>query len=195
LNVITIKNLIIDADLGLSNDKESEGVAAKFLPYIHNSDVIKKHFSGQKDFNELCYIPFYRYVDFDALIGFREMYNTLTDKPTNILDHQGYHPLGNKPGNMKNDIRNLKPIHNKYYKEIKETCRKNNINLIAVMTPMCSNVKGLDYFEKANKIYPEIHNLENVVQGDQYFSSCGHMNDKGARMFTTIIIEKFFEKK
>jgi hypothetical protein len=190
-----IKTVILEADLGLSNEKKSESIAAQFLPYIHNSEVIKEHFSDQADFKELYYIPFYRYIDFDALIGFREMYNTVTDKPTNILNNQGYHPLGHKPGKMKNDIRKLKPIHNKYYEEIKEVCKQNNIKLITVMTPMCSNVKGLDYFEKANQIYPEIHNLENVVHGDQYFSSCGHMNDAGARLFTKIVIEKFFGKK
>jgi hypothetical protein len=190
-----IKTVLLEADLGLSNEKESDAIAAKFLPYIHHSETIKKHFLQHENFNELFYIPFYRYVDFDALIGFREMYNTATDKPTNILDHLGYHPLGKKPGNMKNDIRALKPIRNKYYEEIKQICKQNHYNLITVMTPMCSNVKGLDYFEKANKIYPEIHNLENVVQGDQYFSSCGHLNDTGARMFTTTIIKRFFNKK
>jgi len=190
-----IKNVIIEADLGLCNEKQSEAIAAKFLPYIHHSEIIKKHFSDQKDFNALYYIPFYRYVDFDALIGFREMYNTAIHKPNNTLDHLGYHPLGHKPGNMKNDLTPLKPIRNKYYEEIKQICKENNYHLIAVMTPMCSNVKGMDYFEKANKIYPEIYNLENVVQGDQYFSSCGHLNDTGARMFTKIVIEKFFEKK
>jgi len=191
-----IKTVILEADLGLCNEKESEMIAAKFLPYIHHSEIIKNHFSSQENFNELYYIPFYRYVDFDALIGFREMYNTATSKPTNILDHLGYHPLINKKqGNMKNDIRALKPIHNKYYEEIKQICKQNNYNLITVMTPMCTNVKGLDYFEKANQIYPEIHNLENVVQGDEYFSSCGHMNDVGARMFTEVIIERFFENK
>ena len=190
-----IKTVILEADLGLCNEKESDAIAAKFLPYIHHSEVIREHFSKLKNFNELYYIPFYRYVDFDALIGFREMYQTATGKPTNILDNQGYHPLtNNKPGNMKNDIRALKPIRNKYYEEIKQICKQNNYNLIAVMTPMCSNVKGLDYFEKANQIYPEIHNLENVVQGDQYFSSCGHMNDAGARMFTEVVLEMFFEK-
>jgi hypothetical protein len=191
-----IKTVILEADLGLCNEKESEMIAAKFLPYIHHSEIIKNHFSGQENFNELYYIPFYRYIDFDALIGFREMYNTATDKPTNILDNLGYHPLAsNKPGNMKNDIRALKPIRNKYYEEIKQICKLNNYKLITVMTPMCTNVKGLDYFEKANQIYPEIHNLESVVQGDQYFSSCGHMNDSGARMFTSIVIENFFGKK
>jgi hypothetical protein len=191
-----IKNVILEADLGLCNEKESEAIAAKFLPYIHHSETIKNHFSGQENFKELYYIPFYRYIDFDALIGFREMYNTATGTTTNILHNLGYHPLkSNKRGNMKNDIRALKPIRNKYYEEIKQICMQNNYNLISVMTPMCTNVKGLDYFEKANKIYPEIHNLENMVQGDQYFSSCGHMNDAGARIFTEVVIEKFFEKK
>ena len=190
-----IKTVILEADLGLCNEKESDAIAAKFLPYIHHSETIKEHFSKQENFNALYYIPFYRYIDFDALIGFREMYNTAIGKPTNILDHLGYHPLGHKPGNMKNDIRALKPIRNKYYEEIKQICKQNNYNLIAVMTPMCNNVKGLDYFEKANKIYPEINNLENVVQGDQYFSSCGHMNDTGARMFTAVVIKQFFGRK
>jgi hypothetical protein len=186
--------VILEADLGLSNEKESAPIAAKFLPYIHHSETIKNHFSGQENFNELYYMPFYRYLDFDAIIGFREMYQTATRKPTNILDNLGYHLLGKKTGNMKNDIRALKPIRNTYYEEIKQICQQNNYNLITVMTPMCANVKGLDYFEKANRIYPEIHNLENVVQGDQYFSSCGHMNDAGARMFTRIVIKKFFFK-
>ena len=190
-----IKTVILEADLGLCNEKESEAIAAKFLPYIHHSEIIKNHFSSQENFRELYYIPFYRYIDFDALIGFREMYQTATGKPTNILDNLGYHPLtSNKPGNMKNDIRALKPIRNKYYEEIKQICKANHYNLITVMTPMCSNVKGLDYFEKANQIYPEIHNLENVVQGDQYFSSCGHMNDSGARLFTEVLLKRVFGK-
>ena len=190
-----IKTVILEADLSLCNEKESDAITAKFLPYIHHSEIIREHFSKQENFKKLYYIPFYRYIDFDALIGFREMYNTATNKPTNILDHLGYHSLGHKPGNMKNDIRALKPIRNKYYEEIKQICKENNYTLITVMTPMCTNVKGLDYFVKANKIYPEIHNLENVVQGDQYFSSCGHLNDIGARKFTSIVIERFFEKK
>lgn len=190
-----IKTVILEADLGLCNEKESDMIAGKFLPYIHHSEVIATHFSDLENFDELYYIPFYRYIDFDALIGFQEMYQTATNKPTNILDNLGYHPLkSKKQGNMKNDIRALKPIRNKYYEEIKQICNQNNYKLITVMTPMCSNVKGLDYFEKANKIYPEIHNLENLVQGDNYFSSCGHMNDAGARLFTQKFIERFFDK-
>jgi hypothetical protein len=191
----TIKNVILEADLNLSNEQMADGIASKFLPYIHNSKIIERHFSSQKEFNQLFYIPFYRYVAFEPRIGFREMYDAAREKPTKLLDHLGYYPLGKNPNaNMKNDLTNLKPLHNKYYEEIKQICKAHKINLIAVMTPMCTNTKGLDYFQKVNKVYPEIHNYENAVEGDQYFSSCGHMNDTGARKFTSKILKDFFNK-
>ncbi|KIA99803.1 hypothetical protein OA93_02995 [Flavobacterium sp. KMS] len=191
-----IKNVILEADLNLSNDQESEGVSTKFLPYIHNSTVIKNHFSTEENFNKLFYIPFYRYVKYDSEIGFREVYKTVIGEKTNALDNLGYYPLvKHKNGNMKNNIVNLNPLsHNKYYEEIKNICKANDINFIAVMTPMCENVVGMNYFEKVKKAYPEIHNYENVVKEDKYFSSCGHMNDSGARIFTTRILKDFFNK-
>ena len=187
-----IKNVIVEADLNLSNEKRAEGIASKFLPYIHSSKVVENHFSKEDDFSKLYYIPFYRYLKFDAQIGFREMFFNFIHKKTSHLQNSGYAALKGNKGNMKNDIRALKPIKNKYYEEIKQICAANKINLIAVMTPMCSNTKGLDYFEKVNAIYPEIHNYESVVTDDHYFSSCGHLNDKGATLFTTRIIEDFF---
>ena len=191
-----IKNVILEADLNLSNDKESDGVSAKFLPYIHSSKVIKDHFSTQENFNELYYLPFYRYIKYDTKIGFREIYNISKGESTNALDNLGYYPLEkHKNGNMKNNIVNLKPLrHNKYYEEIKNICKANKINFIAVMTPMCENVVGMNYFEKVKKAYPEIHNYENVVVENQYFSSCGHMTDEGARIFTARILKDFFAK-
>ena len=192
----TIKNVILEADLNLSNDKESDGVSAKFLPYIHNSKVIKEHFSTQENFYELYYIPFYRYIKFDGKIGFREVCKVVQKEKTNALDNLGYYPLAkHKNGNMKNNIVNLNPLpHNKYYEEIKRICKENNLNLITVMTPMCENVVGMNYFAKVKKAYPEIHNYENVVVEDKYFSSCGHMTDEGAKLFTARILKDFFNK-
>ncbi|MFV8372605.1 hypothetical protein [Flavobacterium sp. LB2P74] len=189
-----IKTVLLEADLNLSNEQRAEGISARFLPYIHQSKTIRDHFSKENDFRALYYIPFYRYVVFDARIGFREAYKTAIAATTNSLNHLGYYPLGNKKGNMKNNIANLKPLHNKYYEEIKQICTTNQINLIVVTTPMCSTVIGMDYFEKVIKMYPEIHNYEGVVQGDGYFSSCGHLNDAGAKKFTSIVISDFFTK-
>ncbi|CAA9203664.1 hypothetical protein FLA105534_04844 [Flavobacterium bizetiae] len=191
-----IKNVILEADLNLSSDYNAEGISALFLPYIHNSDVIKKHFESQENFNELYYIPLYRYIKYDTKIGFREVFFTAIHKKTNALDNLGYYPLEkHKNGNMKNNIINLNPLpHNKYYEEIKAICKAHNINLITVMTPMCENVIGIDYFDKVKAAYPEIYNYENVVKENKYFSSCGHMTDEGAKIFTARILKDFFNK-
>jgi hypothetical protein len=193
-NKFQIKNLILEADLSICNEKRDEGTTARFMPYIHTNSSIKEHYKNELDFKQLFYVPFYRYIKFDAKIGFREVYEVLSKKPTNTLYNKGYYPLiSDKKGSMKNNISTLKVIRNKYYEEIKKLCKQNNINLIVVMTPMCKNTKGLDYFDKVKKQYPEINNFENTVTDDRYFASCGHLNNEGAIIYTNHIINTFFK--
>lgn len=191
-----IKNVILQADLNLCSIDRAEGISCQFLPYIHNSEAIRQHFENENNFNEIYYIPFYRYIKYGTRIGFREMTFNAIHKKTSHLQNGGFFPLdGVENGNMKNNIVNLNPLpHNKYYEEIKKICKENNINLITVMTPMCENVAGMNYFDKVKKAYPEIYNYENAVVENKYFSSCGHMNRKGAELFTARIIKDFFEK-
>jgi hypothetical protein len=173
-----INNVIVETDLNLSNEKRDDGTFGRFMPFMHQSKTITTHFKNEADFMELYYVPFYRYLKFDEKIGFRAWYKTLINEPTNLMQYQGY----------------LKPLRNRYFEEIKQICKANSINLIAVTTPMCTNVKGMEYFEKVKALYPEIKEYEHLVEGDQYFSSCGHLNDKGARLFTTKIINDLFKK-
>lgn len=190
-NKYEIKNLILEADLSICNEKRDEGTTARFMPYIHHNEIIKKHYKNEPDFFQVYYLPFYRYIKFDNKIGFRELYDVVSKKPTNALHNKGYYPLiSKKKGNMKNDISSLKAIRNKYYEEIKQICKENNIKLTVVMTPMCENTKGLNYFDKVQQLYPEIHNFENVIANDDNFSSCGHLNHKGAMKFSKVLIER-----
>ena len=191
-----IKNIIVEIDLNLSNEKRDDGTFGRFMPFMHESKTITDHFVTEADFTELYYVPFYRYIQFDAKVGFRAWYKTLVNEPTNTLSNQGYYPLGYNPkANMKNNIESLIPLRNRYYEEIKQICKTNHINLIAVTTPMCSNVKGMGYFEKVKKIYPEIKDFENVIHEDKYFSSCGHLNDQGAKIFTKTLLDSLVFKK
>jgi len=187
-----IKNVIIDTDITLKSEKKSEGTFLKFLPFLYSSPVIKKHLENEDDFNCLYYIPFYRYLKYETKIGFRQMFFYALNKKTKDVENGGYEAkLINEelhPEYLLSD-----PQKNRYYEEIRRICKENNINLIAVMTPMCSKLFGKDYFQKVNELYPEIHNYENKINDDKYFSSCGHMNDEGARLFTAKIIEDFFK--
>lgn len=187
-----IKKIILEADLNLVSNEMADGIASRLLPYIHTSEVVKEQFKTQNDFKKWYYIPFYRYLQYESRIGFREMFFNLIHKKTNDLDNNGYKPLYGTGKNMKYDLTNYKPIRNKYYEEIKKICEENNIELIVVSTPMCSNTVNMDYFEQIRTIYPEIHNCENFVEEDKYFSSCGHMNDEGATKFTERIVKEFF---
>lgn len=188
-----IKNVILETDLNLSNEKRDDGTFGRFMPFLHQSETITNHFKNESDFTELYYVPFYRYIQFDEKVGFRAWYKTLVKEPTNTLANNGYYPLGFNPkANMKNNIASLVPLRNRYFEEIKHICKANNIRLITVTTPMCSNVKGMEYFKKVKALYPEIKEYEHIVEGDQYFSSCGHLNDKGARLFTSKVIEDLY---
>ncbi|KAF2342160.1 hypothetical protein DMB71_05355 [Flavobacterium tistrianum] len=189
-----IKNVIIDVDVTLKTEKKSEGMSLRFLPYLHNSEVIKKHFETQNDFNVIYYIPFFRYLKFDTKIGFREMFFYALNKKNKEQNNGGYSPLSPNNGKMPPEVLNFQPKRNRYYEEIKKICKLNNIRLIAFMTPVCENAVGNDYFKKVNQIYPEIYNYENMVIEDKYFSNCGHMNDMGAKKFTARIIKDFFYK-
>ena len=195
-NKYEIKNLVLEADLSICNEKRDEGTTARFMPYIHGNEIIKKHYENESDFYQIYYLPFYRYIKFDNKIGFRELYDVASKKPTNTLHNRGYYPLiSHKKGNMKNDISSLKVIRNKYYEEIKQICKQKNIKLTVVMTPMCENTKGLNYFNKVQQLYPEIHNFENVITDDKYFASCGHLNNEGAVLYSREILQYLLKNK
>jgi len=186
-----IKNVIIDVDVTLRSEAKSEGTSLKFLPFLPSSNAIRKQFESEEEFHNLYYIPFYRYLKYEAKNGFREVFFSLINKKSKELNNGGYNALS-KSENLNPEVLDYAPQKNKYYEEIRSVCKSNNINLIAIMTPMCEKVAGIEYFQKVNQIYPEIHNYENVVVEDHYFSSCGHMNDNGARIFTARIIKDFF---
>lgn len=189
-----IKNIIIEVDLNINSDGYSEGTRARFMPYIHQSEVIRKHYKDIPEFNKLYYIPFYRYINYEAKIGFREVFFSLIQKKSSDMYYDGFYPLNNVGKNVSMNIKERSPKKNKAYDEIKQICKKNNINLIAITTPVCQNTTNMEYFKQVSLLYPEVHNYEKAVTEDQYFSSCGHMNYKGAKKFTAIILKDFFNK-
>ena len=192
----TIKNIILEVDLNINSEGYSEGTRARFMPYLKSNETVANYYNEIiPEFKSLYYLPFYRFIRNDAQIGFRQMFFSMINKPSADLLNEGFYALQGEGQNMKYDLTKYAPKRNKDYELIKNLCKTNNINLIVVSTPMCSSVKGIRYFEKIKNIYPEVHNCEHYVTEDKYFSSCGHMNEAGARVFTAKIIEDFFSTK
>ena len=191
-----IKTLILQVDLNINTNDHSEAIRSLFMPYLHQSKTIRDHYKSIPEYYELLYIPFYRYLHYDARIGFREMYYAAIHKGTNALENDGFYPLKTNKGKLiPADLSKYYPKRNVAYEEIKAICKKNNINLIALTTPMCMSTINRNYFNHISKVYPEIHHFENAVTDDKYFSTCGHMNKAGAIEFTKIVFKSLFKPK
>ena len=191
-----IKNLILQVDLNINTNDHSEAIRSLFMPYLHSSKTIRDFYKDLPEFDKLLYIPFYRYLHYDARVGFREMFETAIHKKTNALDNDGFYPLTkNQIPLTPADLSKYYPKKNKSYDDIKKICKENNINLIAITTPICKNTINRAYFNQIKLIYPEIRNFENAVTDDKYFATCGHMNQKGAIEFTKVIFNAYFIPK
>jgi hypothetical protein len=191
-----IKHLILQVDLNINTNDHSEAIRSLFMPYLHTSKTIREYYSDLPEYNQLLYIPFYRYMHYDARIGFREMYYSAIHKKTNVLENDGFHPLLNGPDKLvPADLSKYYPKRNKGYETIKAICKKNNIHLIALTTPMCMETINRDYFNHIQKVYPEILRFENAVTDDKYFSTCGHLNKDGAIEYTKVVFNALFKPK
>ena len=190
-----IKNIILEVDLNINTEGYSDGARARFMPYLKSYSTISEYYKNRiPEFNSLYYLPFYRYIQYDSQIGFREMFFSFINKPSASILNEGFYALQGEGQNMQYDL-TYTPKKNKDYELIKKLCKSKGINLIVVSTPICEKVNGISYFDKIKKIYPEVHNYENVVTEDKYFYTCGHMNEAGARVFTSKIIQDFFQTK
>ena len=189
-----IKTAIIQIDLNLCADEPSPKYLAQFLPFIHDSKTVANYLKSQPDYTLWYYIPFYRYIEYGTAIGFRETWDTWTEKPNVLLQNGGYYPLKSKGKNMKNSLNGLKPIRNASYEKIKFLCKKNNIQLIAVTTPICENTSNRAYFDQVTKVYPEIIRYDTVVNDDKYFSTCGHLNIEGATILSKKVLKDLSKK-
>ena len=189
-----IKTVIIQIDLNIGSDEPSPKYLAQFLPFIHDSKTVANYLKSQPDFNLWYYIPFYRYIEYGTAIGFRETWDTWTEKRNVLLQNGGYFPLKSIGKNMKNSLNGLKPIRNASYEKIKSICKKNNIRLIAVTTPICENTSNRAYFNQVTKVYPEIIRYDTVVNEDKYFSTCGHLNFEGATILSRKVLKDIIKK-
>jgi hypothetical protein len=190
-----IKTIILEVDLNIRAETFSKGTRARFMPYLTTNATVYHYYKAVlPKFDYLYYVPFYRYVENDSELGLREMLFAASNKKSDNILNLGFSPLHGTRVNMAYDLSEFKPHKNRYYEKIKQICKDNEINLISLSTPICSTAKGLDYFDKIKVVYPEVYNYANAVTDDKYFSSCGHLNEEGAQIFTRIVLKDFFGK-
>ena len=186
-----VKNVWLELDLNIQNETYAKVNRINALPYITKSALLNDYYANQiEDYKFYKNIPFYRFAKFDSRLGFREFFFNAIHKKSKHLDQSGFTPLYGTSNNLFYDIRDKSPKRNKFYDAIKKLCKEHQINLVCFTTPICKETLGREYFDKIQALYPEVLRFENIITADKYFSTCGHMNIDGAKLFTNHLIEK-----
>ncbi len=192
----TTQKIFFQVDLQFMGEIPAPAIQATFLPFLTTNPTIYNHYKDNTEQSfALAYVPFYRYCKLDSKNGFRELVLTLLNKKGKFFDSKGFIAL--EPTLNSKQKYNL-PVEvskkNKYYDEIKVICKKNKVELIPFMAPFCVYVNHADFFSKLKRNVPELYDYSDAIKADSLFATCGHMNRKGAEVFTNILLNKHYGK-
>ena len=192
----TANVVLLQLDLNFITEEPAVGVQALFIPYIANNSTVYNHYAANTPNSfAMKYVPFYRYCTNDAKIGMREIIMTMIKKKSKTIATDGYAPLsGQLKENQLLHLREETATSNRYYNEIKSACQSNNSRLIPFMAPICMEAASNNYFKKLKQHVPELFDYTKAISEDSLFSSCGHLNDKGAETFTKLLLKQHFDK-
>lgn len=191
----TVDKVLLELDLNYMTEEPAIGIEAISLPYSSSKTIIKKHYSNATwDNFFINNLPFYKYCIFDSKIGFRELMMSIMHRKSNLIKTDGFKPLEGILNHFaKFELPKEIKQKNKYYLEIKSSCKNQGVKLISFATPMCKYATNQDFFIKLKNRIPELIDYSSVVKSDTFFSTCGHMNKNGARVFTRILINEHFK--
>ena len=188
-NNITTEKVFLQVDDSYNIEDPSIIVGTESLPYIRSNKIIRQHRKDNNDYNLNYYVPFYRYSKNDYKIGFREFIGSLVGKKIHINFSDGFDPIDQKfktteymlPGTIKNE--------NGVLSAISLFCKQNSIEMVYFCAPYCSEIGNIDYVTKLKERVPDLVDFSQSMTNTIYFKDCGHLNEKGALLFTEKLIE------
>ena len=188
-NGIKFKNAFVQVDYMYNHTDYSPNFKARLLPYQNDpfvKEILKDYDLSFAD----KYVPFYRYLINDHVIGFREVFNLLrgakskTNFDNGYIPRYGTHEYGVE--SLPNKIIKSNPsitAMNRYFKA-------HNVSDFYFIAPLCDDTVDRDlYVELLMSKIPELYNYVALYDDSDagFYFDCGHLNDKGAQDFTRIL--------
>lgn len=188
-NNITFDSVAIQIDYNYSSSGLSNNFKANLIPFAQNP-LIKKELSKDKDNFFYNYIPFYRYMKYDKVVGFREFFATLINKKPKTEIVFGFNPKKGTGVKVSGKLpKRFNPI-NKEYESIKALLARTKSKLIQFTAPYCSKIENRDKLQDLKKIIPTLLDYVSLFDNkEKYYFNCAHLNIQGAREFTKVLIE------
>jgi hypothetical protein len=192
---IRAKKVFIQIDYNFDKAGRSVDLPGEMAPFIHDNAVTRQYYAGQPNYFGFNYVPFYRYCDYEYKIGFRELMLNIAAKKTDITATNGYFPLfGNQLGTsfeLPAEIQDRNPE----LEAIRKYCKDNKIDVVFFCAPFWTGTKNIGYIDKLKEKIPDLADYSRAIPGDSMFINKNHLNDKGAHVFTQMIIDDLLLKK
>ncbi|MFN3754438.1 hypothetical protein [Flavobacterium sp.] len=193
---IKSEKIFIQVDYIYNSSDVSPIFRPEVIPFIHENSIYNDHLKYDSiNYHKYNAIPFFRYARNDLKIGIREVILNLAQKQTNVMKDKGYSPpLAKSEGHQ---FSLPKQINEKsdYIDSIRQFSKKHKMNVVFYCAPFCHHTKNLDYVAKLQSKIPELHDFSVIIKEDSLFHNANHLNDKGARIFTAIFVDKVLNNK
>lgn len=194
---VTVRHVFVQVDYSY-NEKDltlTPAFKATLIPYRKNP-VIREQLLKEKDGPYILNMPFYGYLKYDKVVGFREIFNQSLRKNSGKNFNNGFSPLigngtelyGTLPVEIADENTALSNM------ELLVSNRETAIHYF--IAPYCSKVKNRDFALKLQEKLPEIYNYISLFDTrEEFYVDCGHLNSTGAKKFTKTLIEDFLHAR
>lgn len=191
---IKADTIFIQVDYIFDIEGNSINLPYEMAPFIRETAAAKEYYLDYLNKPlAFYYFPFYRYLDLDQKIGFRELFANAIAKKTQVLTNQGFSPLQPLAGNGIHDNHEALPStireKNIFLDEIKRFAALHHIKIVFFCAPFCGHTKNLDYIKKLKMKIPELYDFSNSIKEESHFVNCFHLNATGAARFTEIFTQ------
>ncbi|WP_040278184.1 hypothetical protein [Psychroserpens damuponensis] len=136
------------------------------------------------------YLPFYRYMLSDSRLGFREIVLSFF-KPNMFEATNGFAPMvGQINENSKPMALHIIDKKNQHLETIIDICKKEKVELFFFTAPYFNTQLNTEVLKKQ---LPNYHDFYSSISDINCFSDHLHLNEKGAKQFTTLFSDTYFK--
>jgi hypothetical protein len=159
-----------------------------WMPFINNDYIYKEILRHDNNAFYLKNIPFYRYLKYESKIGFR---NVLLGylKENKFNGQKGFTDIRNEMNEVEKVKYVLKDKPNIHLKEIQKWGEEKGVKIYFFTAPYIKRDINTEVLEKQLTNY---NDFSQIFSNAELFSDPNHLNWKGAKQFTDIFINHYF---
>lgn len=189
-------SVFVQADYGFNHLESSTFLEFQAMPYLRQDSILSNHMSYLPDAWALKHIPFYRYAVYERKIGLHSTFAALRRKsPSNLEKTSGCMLLRGQQLLDEYTMPKTISVQNRYCEELEKFAKIHNLHLVYFTSPFMLSVKTKDFMSKLKKKIPGLHDYSRAIASDSLFRNQSHLNNKGAAVFTELLLSDLLTKR